>query len=271
MTRAPAPDAFLAEIPGVDTATWSKLPSLTRGAWLLSRSGGPDLVVRPASDVEVTAARAAGLARVGAPVVAASQGWMAVEFLVGERVSSPELSRPQMLADLGRLLRHWHAADVVLPESSLAAARATYLAAVPDERLPAGMTSAAADADLIEAELLPTFDQRRPAHLDVVANLIATGDGLRLIDFEYAASADPVRELGQVVWEGELDRVAAGRLVRAYEPTGGGAVAATAAWAWIVGVTWTLWACANEDRWALHQYARRSWERVQTHWAAPSV
>ena len=271
MTQAPAPDAFLAEIPGADIATWSRLPSLTGGAWLMSRSMRPDLVVRPASDVEVTAARAADTARVGAPVVAAAQGWLAVEYLVGDHVSALELSRPDVLGDLGRLLRRWHDSDVMLPEASLAAARAAYLSACPAERLPVGLAAAAADADAVEAELAMTSRQRGPAHLDVVANLIVTADGLRLIDFEYAADADPARELGQVAWEGELDRAATGRLVQAYGSAGDVADTATASWAWVTGVTWTVWAYAHQDQWALERHARRSWERLQSHWAGPSV
>lgn len=269
MTQVPAPEAFLAEIPDADSATWSKLPSLTGGAWLLSRSGRPDLVVRPASDVEVTAARAAELSRVGAPVVAVRQGWMAVEYLLGEHVSVAELGRPQLLSDLGRLLRRWHDSDVALPESPLMTARASYVAAVPDRRLPPGLAAAVADADAMEVELARARRRQRPAHLDVVANLIVTDAGLRLIDFEYAASADPARELGQVVWEAELDRAAAGRLVQAYDPTGGVAETATEPWAWVTGVTWTVWAYAHADQWNLQRYARRSWERLRSHWAAP--
>ena len=75
----------------------------------MSRSGRPDLVVRPASDVEVAAARAAAAGRVSVRRwSAAAHGWMAVEYLVGEHLSVLELSRPQVLADLGRLLRRWH-------------------------------------------------------------------------------------------------------------------------------------------------------------------
>lgn len=273
MTRAPAPDAFLAEIPGADAATWSRLPSLTGGAWLMWRGGRPALVVRPASDVEVAAARAAAAVRVGAAVTAAAHGWMAVEYLVGEHLSVLELSRPPMLADVGRLLRRWHESDVALPEASLIAARESYLAAVPDGRLPSGLVSAAADADHIEAELTRASRRRVPSHLDVVANLIATDAGPRLIDFEYAASADPARELGQVVWEAELDRTAAGRLVQAYDPEGEVADTATHSWTWVAGVTWTIWAFADagQRQGQLRRYALRSWERLQSHWAVPSA
>jgi aminoglycoside phosphotransferase (APT) family kinase protein len=194
---------------------------------------------------------------------------MAVEYLVGAHLSVLELSRPQVLADLGRLLRRWHDSDVALPEASLMAARASYLAAVPDGRLPAGLVSAAADADAVEAELTRGSLRHGPAHLDVVANLVVTDSGLRLIDFEYAASADPARELGQVVWEAELDRTAARRLVQAYAPGGGVADTATDSWAWVTGVTWTIWAFA--DAGGLQRYALRSWERLQSHWSSPGA
>ena len=110
-----------------------------------------------------------------------------------------------------------------------------------------------------------------PAHLDVVANLIVTEAGLRLIDFEYAASADPARELGQVVWEAELDRAAAGRLVQAYDPNGGVAETATDA----VGLGHRrhldgLGVCRRRPVEPAALRAR-SWERLQSHWAVPGA
>ena len=61
-----------------------------------------------------------------------------------------------------------------------------------------------------------------PSHLDVMANVLSTDRGLRLIDFEYARSAPPARELGQLIWEGELDRRGADRLVSSYQPGAAG-------------------------------------------------
>jgi thiamine kinase-like enzyme len=135
--------------------------------------------------------------------------------------------------------------------------------------VPKALKEDAVRADAWETELADASDCRLPAHLDVAANVLATPRGLRLIDFEYAAAADPARELGQVVWEAELDRPGLERLVHAYGPDTGVAVEATAAWAWVTGVTWTLWATARRADPAFERYARRSWERLLHHWSRP--
>jgi thiamine kinase len=229
---------------------------------------GPCIVLREASEVEVTAARAAAVAHVGPAVVAWAGGWLAVDYLPGRHVSTLELSRPTVLAELADLLHRWHASDVTsLPEAPLAPIRQGYLASIPSAAMPAGLEADSACADALERQLEQSAQRRVQAHLDVVANLLATPHGLRLIDFEYAASATPARELGQVVWEAELDRPGLGRLVRAYGMDADVAEEATAGWAWITGVTWTLWALACQDSPVLQQYARRSWERLQHYWA----
>jgi hypothetical protein len=231
--------------------------------------GGPALVVRQASVREVLAARAAAAAEVGPGVVAAPEGWLAVEHLQGRHVSALELSRPAVLADLADVLRRWHATDLTLPDAPLGRARSRYLAGIPSAGVPSALRLDVARADDWEAQLVDSGERRVPAHLDVVSNVLATPQGLRLIDFEYAAGADPARELGQVVWEAELDRPGLERLVGAYGPDNGVTVAATALWAWITGVTWTLWAMTLQTDPVFDQYARRSWERLQRHWASP--
>lgn len=200
-------------------------------------------------------------------VMAAAEGWLAVEYLPGRPVSTLELGRPPALDALASLLRRLHGSDVMLPEAPLAPMRAAYLAAVPAGRLPAGLLAHAEQADVLESELGRAWPRRVPAHLDVVANLVRTRGGMRLIDFEYAAATDPARELGQVVWEAELDRCGLRRLVRAYDAGAGVAEEATASWAQIAGVTWTLWALTAQDSPGLLQYARRSWERLQSYGA----
>ncbi len=267
MTGAPIPGHVVAAIPGAAGATWSQLAGLTGGAWLMRPISGPAIVVREASDGEVSAALAAATVHVGPAVVVSSAGWLAVEHLLGSHLNALELSRPTVLADLADLLRRWHEADVTLAEAPMAPLREAYLEGIPSGALPAGLKADAARADALERQLEKTSVRRVPSHLDVAANVLATPRGLRLIDFEYAAAADPARELGQVVWEAELDRQGLCRLVRAYGTDARVAEEATAGWAWITGVTWTLWALALGDSAAMPQYGRRSRERLQHYWA----
>ncbi len=269
MTDAQVPDDVAAAIPEAAGSTWSWLAGLTGGAWLVRPVSGPALVVRQASGREVLVARAAAAADVGPEVVASPTGWLAVEHLEGRHVRAVELSRPTVLAELADLLRRLHQIDLTLTEAPLKSARAVYLAGIPRGTVPTALRVDSALADSFETQLAESAVRRVPAHLDVVANVLETPRGLRLIDFEYAAAADPARELGQVVWEAELDRQESERLVRAYATDADVAVEATALWAWITGVTWTLWAMACQGDPVFERYARRSFERLRRHWARP--
>lgn len=271
MTRPPLADDIIAVIPDASGASWSRLPGLGGGAWLIHRVCEPALVVRAASDREVLAAQAAAAVQVGPSVVASAGGWLAVEFLSGTGVTTLEVSRPMTLVQLAQLLHRWHAVSLQLPEAPMASARSAYLAEVDQTMLPNGLLRAAELADTVELELESTAGRRVPGHLDVVANLMRTPAGLRLIDFEYTATTTPARELGQVAWEAELDRRGASRLVAAYGAGDEVTDAAVAAWAWVTGVTWTIWAARRTGDPHMQRYARRSWERLKVHWARPDA
>jgi hypothetical protein len=187
---------------------------------------------------------------------------MVTEWLPGERLCALELGRPAVVDGVAELLRRWHLCSVELPPASMQAARADY---VESAGLPALPWLGAVD----EAEQSLPASPRVPAHLDVAANLLMTEVGPRLIDFEYAASATPAQELGQLVWEAELRPPQADRLVHAYWGSGAGAAerASVTTWAWVTGVTWALWAAGRPE---LAGYGRRSWERLTGHWALPA-
>ena len=139
----------------------------------------------------------------------------------------------------------------------------------PLDLLSADLRSVLVQASSLEAELKAGSSTRVPAHLDVVANVLATPAGFRLIDFEYAAMVEPARELGQVIWEAALDQPGAARLLQAYGRDSGITDEVTGAWAWIAGVTWTLWALSHRTNPCMSLYARRSWEQLVTFWGRP--
>jgi len=148
--------------------------------------------------------------------------------------------------------------------------RQQYAAAAGDRVSPALMR-AIEWANDVEGDIDTAKNHGVPSHLDVMANVLSTDRGLRLIDFEYARSAPPARELGQLIWEGELDRRGADRLVSSYQPdapAGAPDVAAAATWCALSAVTWTVWALARPGD-DMQRYARRSWERLAGHWARP--
>lgn len=270
MKPAAVPAALVAAMPRTVDAAWSPLAGLGRGSWLVERPEGADLVVRQSSEVEERAARAAADVAVGPVVLAGAGGWLATEHLPGAHVTGLELSRPARLDELAVLLRRLHACDLDLPARTLSDARGEYVARVSPERLPDGLLAAVDDADRLERSLASASSRRVPAHLDVVANLLMTPSGLRLIDFEYAAAADPARELGQVIWESEIHRAGAQQLVVAYGCEGIVTPEMAQAWAWVTGVTWTAWALAFDDNAVIERYGRRSWERARDYWGRPT-
>lgn len=270
MKPSEVPSSLVAALPrGVD-ATWSHLPGLGRGAWRVRRADGADLVVRQAGEAEELAARAAADVAVGPVVVASAEGWLATEYLDGAGLTGLELGRPVVLDELAVLLRRLHSCDLILPEAPMADARHRYVAGLSPTGLPDGLLAAVAEAERVELDLSSAGTGLVPAHLDVVANLLMTRSGLRLIDFEYAAAADPARELGQVIWEAEVGRGGARRLVSAYGKDVAAGEESAAAWAWVTGVTWTAWALCQPDSPVLRRFGLRSWERLRNYWWRPA-
>jgi thiamine kinase len=267
---AQVPRALVAALPRGGGAEWSHLSGLGAGAWLVRRPEGADVVVRQASETEERAARAAAEVAVGPIVLASAEGWLASEYLDGVRVTALELSRPVWLAELAALLRRLHSCDVALAEAPMADARRAYAANLGAGELTDPLRVAIDDADRLERELSGTAPSLVPAHLDVVANLLMTSGGLRLIDFEFAAAADPARELGQLIWEAEVDGAGARLLVDAYGSDGVGGYERAVAWSWVAGVTWTAWALSHGDSIVMRRYGLRSWERLQSHWWRPT-
>lgn len=269
MRAPPLPTSLLEAVPELGGATWAALPGLTSGAWRATAAGGTAFAVRRAEPLEEAASACAAAMRVGPEVRAAVGGWLVTELLDGTHVGVLELSRPPVIEEVAALLHRWHRASLELPARSLVEARETYRrqALDADPALVRALAPMIADADRRERELL-----RRPAaavtgHLDVTANLLRTPQGLRLIDFEFAASTDPNRELGQLVWEAELSARSANRLVDAYwRPVDVGPRhhADVADWTFVVGVTWTLWGAGQSG---LRLWTRRSAERLRGHWA----
>jgi hypothetical protein len=178
-----------------------------------------------------------------------------------------------VLDDVAHLLYRWHRAPLEAPVRPLHVARATYRerAVIANPGAVRALEPWDASAGRREAQLLGRPAGQVTGHLDVAANLLRTPHGLRLIDFEYVASADPNRELGQLVWEAELTEASARRLTEAYwRPVGDGArhLPDVAAWAFVTGVTWTLWGAGDPG---LALWTRRSAERLQRHWTRAAV
>ena len=191
------------------------VPGLGTGAWLLTGRAGVDVVVTPATPAAIEVALAAADVAVGPRVLDVLDGWLVCERLHGSHLTSLELRRPCVLEELATMFARLHSTTVSLPAASMLDSLHQHTDQAAGS-LDAGVAEAVAWADAVLTDLAADSMRLVPCHLDVAANVIATKDGLRFIDFDFAALADAGQELGQVVWEAELDEREAEHLVDAY-------------------------------------------------------
>ena len=238
------------------------------GAWVITRDDGVEVVASRASQVSMAATHAAAELSVGPRVLDVVDGWLVTERLQGVQLSALEMRRPCVLDALASMLARWHTSTVTLPTASMLDSLRHYANEAVDS-VDVSIARAVSWAEHVLTELTEHTEhtaQRVPCHLDVAANVVSTRQGLRLIDFDFAAMADPAQELGQLMWEAELDERGAVRLLGAYSRASGVDVAGSATWCLAAGVTWTVWALSPQ-RPHMARYARRSWERLGSHWA----
>jgi thiamine kinase-like enzyme len=196
------------------------------------RFGGEDVVVRlPGKDtgllgIDRAAERAAGelAARVGiAPEVVAmidDPPCLVTRFVVGEPMEAAELREPEALAEVAAALRALHACEERLPVAfSGFRIVEDYAARIADRgaTVPASYEWAAAAALRIEAALLGPEHEPVPCHNDLLAaNFIRTGQGIRVVDWEYAGMGDRYFDLGNFAVNNELDAAGEAALLAAY-------------------------------------------------------
>ena len=187
--------------------------------------GGADVVVRLCAEgvdilgidrsVEDVATRRAATLGIGPEVVAyyPELQVLVTRWVEGGEVPAAELREPGVLARIAGALRTFHAGpslgkafDVVtLARRQVAAARD------PDPRL----TQAIQLGARIDAALTGDEHTRVPCHNDLLgANFVGTGDGLRIVDWEYAGMNDRYFDLANFSVNNELseddDRVLLG-------------------------------------------------------------
>lgn len=172
------------------------------------RFGGRDYVVRYAGvdtellgidrDAERIANAAAAEIGIAPEVALGFEGGLVTRFVVARPVAEAEVR--ERAGELGGMLRAFHdcgvALDTTFDVPALARAYREIVVA-RGGRVPAEHDAAIALADRVVARLGP--GQRRPCHNDLLtANLLAEGDRLLLIDWEYAGMGDPFFDLGNL-------------------------------------------------------------------------
>ncbi|MFZ4530505.1 MAG: phosphotransferase [Alsobacter sp.] len=221
---AAVPPALATELRLADATAATLLGGLTnRGACLVTPAGRfavrlawPDPGGAVDHEAAVTATRWAGAAGIGAELLFAdpARGLTVSRWLDGEPASPTLLAARAVAA--GALLRQVHGANPGWGRSSdYAALLAAYAErAGPAAALPPAHTAAlhAAVVALAASALAPV-----PSHGDPVpANWLVAPQGLRLIDWDYAARHDPAWDLAWLAREAGFDPAAEAALLAGY-------------------------------------------------------
>ena len=189
--------------------------------------GGEDVVVRVCAEgvdilgidrsVEDVATRRAAALGIGPEVVAyfPELQVLVTRWVEGGEVLAAELREPGVLARVAGALRTFHAGDrlgkafdvVTLARRQVAAAPA------PDPRLGRAIDLGAR----IDAALHGPEHERVPCHNDLLgANFVGSGDGLRIVDWEYAGMNDRYFDLANFSVNNELSEADDRALLEAY-------------------------------------------------------
>ena len=201
--------------------------------------GGTDYVVRlPGKRTEILGIdrvaeciankAAAGLGM--APGVAAmfeEPSCLVTMFVNGREMSSDELRKPEVLAEVARDLRRFHDSGTDLPtgfDSFRLVEEYAERGREHGSEPPEGYDDALEVAQAIEKVVRDREDHRPvPAHNDLLtANFLRDGDSaIQLIDWEYAGMGDRWFDLGNFAVNNELDDEQEEQLLEAYfgEPT----------------------------------------------------
>ncbi|MGI5161647.1 phosphotransferase [Microbispora sp. CA-102843] len=168
-------------------------------------------------DQEIANTVAAASSGVGPRVVHVLPGALLLEYVEGVTLDVPAVAaRIEEVADACRRL---HAGPRFGNDFAIFDKLREYVARCHAHglALPAGyedVLPVAADAEAALARRpLPTV----PCHNDLLAeNLIATGDGVRIVDYQLSGNNDPCFELGDIAAESDFDPDQVVRLTRAY-------------------------------------------------------
>lgn len=220
---------------------------------------GADLAVRLAcgesaqSDREAELANAAAAAEAGvAPAVKRmpfDSLVLVTDFIDGAALLPADLEDPAVLTRIARVVRELHGTRGFVGRFDLAASRRSYVAEVEvtGVQLPRWYGELVPAVEAMEAVLLAVDEPLVASHNDLVpANLIAEGERVWVIDFEYSAPNLASFDLGTLVAAGGLDRDAAGHLVSTYWGMPSiRRISQARAWALIQRVSYLPWARAQ--------------------------
>jgi thiamine kinase len=188
--------------------------STPAGRFVLRLSRGPDAWLTSDRSVERELPRIVSGAGIAPRVVHANDRWLITEYVFGRLWMEPDFGNPERLADLGDTLRRLH--ELPAPECGrfdLLRALAGYAERVGAQTrdLAHYLSYAAAAWHLSGAADRPLAILHHDLH---GSNIIETGRGLVLIDWECAAVSDPLLDIACVLSYHESARPYASLLLR---------------------------------------------------------
>jgi thiamine kinase-like enzyme len=278
-------------VPGVADAEFHHrllAGGLTNRNYIVTPASGPPMVVRLSSpqsalltidrDAECTNATAAASTGVAPNVLAYAPDLSAlvIEWIDGQTFGAADLDDSDTLVKVAATCRALHAGPRFATEFDMFEVQRRYLDLVVARgfRLPASyLDFMPLIADMRDA-LAATAEPTVPCHNDLLAaNIMASGDRLWFIDYEYSGNGDPCFELGNIASESRLSSDRLTELVAAYY---GVATPGKVARAQLLGLMsdygWTLWAsiqAATSDMdfdfwtWGMDKY-ERALERLRS-------
>ena len=171
---------------------------------------------------------------------------LVLEYIPGRTLGINEVRRVELIPAIAEACRRLHAGPAFDNGFDIFAKRAELLAVCDrnDLALPPGYLDRSPLLDAIEAALKTVPLAAVPCHNDLLAeNFIATGEGIRIVDYQLSGNNDPAFELGDIAAEADYDPDRVERLARAYfgaELTPA-FLARVRLYLTASNVTWTLW------------------------------
>jgi len=222
-TRALADGRFRPLVGGQSNHAW-RVESGGRAWWVrLNSADAARLGVDRASECRLLAiAASAGLAP---PVLRCDprSGLLVCGFLDGRSWTREDLGQPENLERLGRLLRRLHELPAAgdIGSVSFAQQARRLESEVPEGRLSAALGAQAGEVfERLAARRATCLCHNDLHHLNVVAD----GDRLWLVDWEYGGRGDPLFDLASCICQGAPARSAVAALLSGYgEPLPGSA------------------------------------------------
>ena len=146
---------------------------------------------------------------------------LVTQFISGHEMNADELREPEAIAEVARDLRKLHDSGTELPsgfDSFRLVEEYAETGRANGSEPPAGYDAALEAAHAIEAAVRDQPGHEPvPSHNDLLpANFLRDGEGLQLIDWEYAGMGDRFFDLGNFAVNNELDEADGDRLLEAY-------------------------------------------------------